>query len=262
MRRLPVVPAAKPQMPFVYSAAAASFRSATQDRVAVHDLGDSLVVVVADGAGGIPGGAIAADAVIHGVAEALAGSPTCLSESASIVELLRALDDAIERMPLAGETTAVIVVVREAAVFGASCGDSSAWLVGVDDHDDLTADQHRKRRVGSGRAMPVPFERARPERAVVVVGSDGLFDFVAAGAIVACLRRPSPEAAARALVEAARPPAGRYADDVAVAVVGRSLSIRYLHDANVSADAAARIPGSAADAARRQVRRASVESRS
>ncbi|MFI5299295.1 MAG: PP2C family serine/threonine-protein phosphatase [Polyangiales bacterium] len=207
-------------MPFLFATATASFRAATQDRVAVHDLGETLVIVVADGAGGIPGGAIAAAAVLHGVADALTASPSCLSDTASIVELLRALDDAIERMALAGETTAVVVVIRGAEVFGASCGDSSAWLVTEDGHDDLTADQHLERRLGSGRALPVPFERAWTEGALVV-GSDGLFNLVAAEAIIRSVRQSSPEAAARALVEAARPPAGRYADDVAVAVVRR-----------------------------------------
>lgn len=209
-------------MPFMYATATASFRAATQDRVAVHDLGETLVIVVADGAGGIPGGAVAADAVNHGVADALTASPTCVSDAASVVELLGVLDEAIERMPLAGETTAVIVVARGDEIFGASCGDSSAWLVFDDGHGDLTAEQHRKRRLGSGRAMPVPFERSWTE-GTLVVGSDGMFNFVAAEAIFRCVRQMSPDAAARALIEAARPPAGRYADDVAVAVVRRDV---------------------------------------
>lgn len=60
-------------MRFHFATAAATPRAdgETQDRVVVHKLPGGLVVLVADGAGGIPGGEVAADAVVRGVAEAL-----------------------------------------------------------------------------------------------------------------------------------------------------------------------------------------------
>lgn len=209
-------------MSFAFAVATASPRShrKSDDRVDVHRLDRALVLVVADGAGGIPGAARAADAVQHRVADAVANEPQLFARVEWIVELLRELDEAVERSPLAGETTAVVVVVTEQQVFGASCGDSRAWIVSESGYDDLTVDQKRKSRVGCGRAVPVPFERAALS-GTLVVGSDGLFEYAAAEAICSSARGVSPQAAACALVTLVRTPTADWRDDVAVAVARR-----------------------------------------
>jgi hypothetical protein len=207
-------------MSFRFATAAATPRAdgTTEDRVAVHQLGEALVVVVADGAGGIPGGDVAADAVVHGVADAIANESETFLRVEPIVELLRKLDDDIQRMPLAGETTAVLVVVTGHGVFGASCGDSGAWLVEEVGYDDLTADQRRTLRLGSGRTVPVSFVRAGVD-GTLVVASDGLFNFARPETICSNARGISLSAAACGLVASVRTASGDLMDDVAVALV-------------------------------------------
>ena len=190
----------------------------TQDRVIVHRLPGGLVVLVADGAGGIPGGDVAADEVVRGVAEALVDDARAFLTAEGVVALLRRIDDNVERLPLAGETTAVLVVLREEQVYGASCGDSGAWIVDEMGLDELTADQKRKLRIGSGRAVPIPFGRG-PLGGTLVVGSDGLFNYARPDVICAAGRGLSLTAAACALVACVRTVSGDLMDDVAVAMV-------------------------------------------
>ena len=210
-------------MSFQVATAAATPRAdgKTEDRVAVHRLQDAMVIVVADGAGGIPGGDVAADAVARGVADAIENKPETFLRAEGLVALLCRLDDDIERMPMAGETTAVVVVVTEHGVFGASCGDSGSWLVEEVGYDDLTADQRRTLRLGSGRTKPAPFVRAGID-GTLVVASDGLFNFARPEAICLNARGISLSAAACGLVASVRTERGDLMDDVAVAVVRAS----------------------------------------
>jgi hypothetical protein len=57
---------------FTHAVVLASSRQNIEDRAAVFEHGDSLVFLVAAGAGGMAGGAAAADAVVLGVTTALA----------------------------------------------------------------------------------------------------------------------------------------------------------------------------------------------
>ncbi|MBK7400027.1 MAG: hypothetical protein IPJ34_28190 [Myxococcales bacterium] len=123
-------------------------------------------------------------------------------------------------MPHAGETTVVVVVVTEGGVLGASCGDSGAWIIESEGHDDLTADQRRKLRVGSGRALPVPFVRAHFD-GTLVVASDGLFNYATAEAICSNARGVDLHAAASGLIASVRMASGELHDDVAVAILRR-----------------------------------------
>lgn len=165
--------------------------------------GGTLSVVVCDGAGGIPGGGRAADLGCSGLIRGLPADP---------VPLLRALDRHIEDDPLAGECTAVAVVAGPDGVRGASCGDSDAFLDGA----VLTGEQHRKRRLGSGRALPVAFI-GRGRR--LLVCTDGLSGVVRGPALSAALKARHLTRAADALVAAARLPGGDLLDDLAFVLV-------------------------------------------
>ena len=66
-------------------------------------------------------------------------------------------------------------------VVGASCGDSRAYLIDGAGKLELTRDQQRKPRLGSGRASPRGFVAARA--GTLVVATDGLFDYVPIAAI-------------------------------------------------------------------------------
>jgi serine/threonine protein phosphatase PrpC len=108
---------------FATAAAAPRADGDTQDRLVVHRLPG---VLIADGAGGITGGDVAADAVVRGVAEGLVDDAGAFLKAEGVVALLRRIDDDVERLPAAGETTAVLVVLMEDGLYGASCGDSVA----------------------------------------------------------------------------------------------------------------------------------------
>lgn len=187
--------------------ATASFRPNTEDRVAVHHVRGGLVIVVADGAGGLPGGARAAEL-----------NPF---DADSWAELLVEADGEIERDRAAGETTAVVVAVKEhGSVVGASCGDSGALVIRKDAHiDDLTDDQHRKRRLGAGRALPIPFRRPALD-GTLVIASDGLLAYARPEKIAGVVSEHDDLGPmADALVTTVRLPSGDLQDDVALAII-------------------------------------------
>lgn len=208
-------------MSFLSATASASPRldGATEDRVLVQHMpgaSEGLVVALADGAGGIPGGRAAADLLIDTVARSCAS----LTGPEAVRELLRAVDLDLRMHTGAGECTAVVVVVQPGRLFGASCGDSGAWVVNASTHDELTAEQKPKLRLGSMRADPVMFTREGLE-GTLVVGSDGLFKYVKPEVICGDARGVALEASACALVASARTRSGDLIDDVAVALVRR-----------------------------------------
>jgi PPM family protein phosphatase len=141
------------------------------DRALVLPVAGGLVLAVCDGAGGTGRGAAAAERVVRAVAEwAHAGASDACG-------CLRAVDGELAREGGGGETTAVIAVLRETGVTGASVGDSEAWIVSPRGHEALTRHQSRKPLLGSGRATPVLFVAAPLLNATLLVGSDGLFKY-------------------------------------------------------------------------------------
>jgi serine/threonine protein phosphatase PrpC len=209
--------------------ALAFVRDPGEDRLALIQHRDALILVVADGAGGLSGGARAADLLVERVREAVDAPAFEAHRAGAWVELLARADRVIEADRDAGETTGVVVALAgafpgagsaagHAAVVGASCGDSGAGIVGVRGHDDLTSGQHRKRRLGSGNAVPVPFSRARLD-GTLLAATDGLFGFARPERIAEVARGGDLDDAARELVRLVRLPSGGLQDDVGVVLV-------------------------------------------
>jgi len=196
----------------------ASSRSGTEDRLAVHHLAGGLVVIVADGAGGISGGGAAADRVLAILERALGQPGTEPFASATWTQVLAEADLEIEEDPACGETTAVVIAVSGGGLAGASVGDSGAWVVHEDSHDDLTAGQHRKRRLGSGRALPVPFQRPAL-RGTLLVATDGLLAYARPADMRRIALGEDLDAAAQTLVRLVRLPSGEFVDDVALVLL-------------------------------------------
>src|SRR5205823_5104126 len=106
--------------------------------------------------------------------------------------------------------------VTPTEVFGASVGDSGAWLIpenGI--HMDLTRAQQRKPLLGSGNGWPMPFRIGR-QAGRLLVASDGLLKYGSGEGIVEVCRHPSAELAAQRLVELVRYTSGALPDDVTV----------------------------------------------
>jgi hypothetical protein len=116
-----------------------------------------------------------------------------------------------------------VVALSANGLVGASCGDSTAWIVGDAGVDDLTAAQKRKQRRGSGRAVPVAFERPT-FGGTLIVGSDGLFSYARPPEIARVALGASLDEAALGLVGLVRTPrSGDLIDAVALALVRRVL---------------------------------------
>ena len=112
------------------------------------------------------------------------------------------------------------MAVTDGLVFGASVGDSGAWLVGAAGVTDLTQHQKPKPLLGSGNATPIGFGPL-PCVGRVLIGSDGLFKYVPHGRIHDLASTLPFDDVPRALVDAARLRSGGLQDDIAVIVAGR-----------------------------------------
>jgi serine/threonine protein phosphatase PrpC len=205
---------------FEHATALASQRPASEDRADVIALGDSLVIVVADGAGGMRGGAMASDALVTAVQTRAAKPAFDPYDLRAWVDVLRTTDTELATAR-SGETTAIVVVVGPHAILGVSVGDSEAWMMSPRRIDRLTENQSRQR-LGSGRANPIAFHRRGLEEGVLIASTDGLFKHARADRIAAAVTPPFEGTAttiAERLVALPRLPSGDYADDVAVVVV-------------------------------------------
>jgi serine/threonine protein phosphatase PrpC len=178
-----------------------------QDRAEVFELDDQVVVVVADGAGGTGNGAAASQAIVDSV-RALANAPP------DWCGLLDELDGDTERLSN-GQSTAVIVAIRDGILSGASVGDSGASLLKGSELIDLTDGQQRKPLVGGGcapsRIAPTEFAGG-----TLLVASDGLLRYAKRTDIIRVASGEDLQAAARGLVDLVRLPNGNLQDDVAI----------------------------------------------
>lgn len=194
------------------------------DRVALVERGDVSIVVLADGAGGLAGGAVAAEHLIAIVRENVSLATFAPMNPESWVELLERADVDVSQHSGAGETTAVLVAVSEHGLVGASAGDSGAWVVHPDRVDELTAAQERKLRIGSERARPLSFIRPRLG-GTLLVATDGLLSYASRESIARLVQQPDLGQAARELIQLVRLPTGTLRDDVGVVLV-RPASVR------------------------------------
>jgi hypothetical protein len=202
-------------MPLITARAPASPGACGDDRIALFEIGDMSIFVVADGAGGLSGGAVAADLLIDVVRRVVSAPVFAPLRAESWVELLGRADVAFDQDLRAGETTAVVVAVSEHGLVGASAGDSGAWVVHPEGVDDLTAAQHKKLRLGTGRARPVSYERPSFEGTLLVT-TDGLLNYASPSRIAAIARQADLGRAVRELVDLVRLPSGELQDDVGV----------------------------------------------
>ena len=184
-----------------------SYRERCEDRVAVIAHDDRTVIVVADGAGGVGSGDLAAESVVR---EIESEYPSIHSAD-QWADLLRHIDHRISM----GESTAVVVDVRPYGIAGASVGDSCAWIINYDQIDDLTRNQNRKPLLGSGNTSPVSFVHA-PLDGILLVATDGFFDYSKRDAIPPMIAQSNFYTIAKQCVEMVRLPSGDLWDDVGI----------------------------------------------
>ena len=171
--------------------------------------GDRTLVVVVDGAGGVAGGAAAAELVCAEVEQAC---------QAKISDWVACLEDVDRHLAGRGQAAAVVAVIGDdGTVRGASVGDCQAWMFDGALARELTAAQVRKPLLGEGPAVPVGFE-GRLE-GVLLVATDGLWKYVRRERVAEVVGALLIKEAAEALVDDARLKSGALQDDVALAIV-------------------------------------------
>jgi serine/threonine protein phosphatase PrpC len=169
-----------------------------------------VILAVADGSGGMSGGADAADRAVRLVTEY--AHEKAAGELEDWVSLIARID--ATAADASGQCALVIAAVAEDAIVGASAGDCGAWLI-ADGVAELTGQQVRKPLVGSGSAAPVRF-RSTLGRGTLLLASDGLLKYAPRKAIANAARRDDLDAAVRELTDLPRLRSGDLPDDVAV----------------------------------------------
>ncbi|MGC2030115.1 MAG: protein phosphatase 2C domain-containing protein [Steroidobacteraceae bacterium] len=182
-----------------------------EDRVLVERFGARTLAVVADGAGGTGGGAAAAGMACSIAAQRLRtqgpGTPEdwarCLYE----------VDQAAVRS--GGQCTAVLVEISEGRVFGASVGDSGAWMLTGKAFIDLTENQNRKPLLGSHEALPMSFGPIELSGRLLIA-TDGLFKYATQSDIAQRAMGVPLNEAIELLIAGLRLRSGALQDDVGI----------------------------------------------
>jgi PPM family protein phosphatase len=187
-----------------------------QDRASVLRLENATVLIVADGSGGMSGGAQAAESALREISEA--ARRRMLSERASWLKMLAEADAALSRGP--GQCAIVGTAIVAGRLIGASVGDCGAWLIAENGIEELTANQVRKPLLGSGEAVPVAFESALGD-ATLLLATDGLLKYARRDRIAALARHLDLQVAAHGLAELPRLRSGVLPDDVGVILCRR-----------------------------------------
>lgn len=188
-------------------AATEKYRLHCEDRVAIFNSDDRTVIVVADGAGGTGSGDIAAETVSREVETEYSH----IHSATQWCQALKSIDDRVHE----GESTAVVVDLRPYGIAGASVGDSQAWIISSDEITDLTIDQNRKPLLGSGNSDPASFTH-ESLNGILLVGTDGLFDYADRKSIVKILLEADFCSIPRRCIEFVRLPSGDYWDDIGI----------------------------------------------
>ena len=190
--------------------------SENQDRAAIIEHSEGILLVMADGAGGMAGGSEAAERVIQAVKKAPVSKKDFLNPLIWSYILSEA-DEELYQHPNAGETTAVVVAVTKKFVCGASVGDSGAFLLQESSSLELTAQQWRKPLIGSSIATLVPFGPIALA-GTLLIASDGLMKYAPLETIREIVLTHSVNKTTKALIESVRYPSGNLPDDVTVIV--------------------------------------------
>lgn len=184
-----------------------------EDRAAVQEQDTSTVVVVADGAGGTGSGSVAAEMTCAACMQAVAKPAPRTAQTWE--EVLIEADLSVGRLANGGQSTAVVVEIVDGTVFGASVGDSGAWIVNENGVTDLTENQRRRPLIGFGGVGPVGFSIS-DFSGRLLVATDGLFKYARRARIAELVRQGTLEEAVSALIAEVRLPNGSYQDDIAI----------------------------------------------
>jgi PPM family protein phosphatase len=204
-------PETKPFRGYITGRRIESGNAELQDAAFILEIGSSILLTVADGAGGQSHGREAAERAIQNIT--YQARQLSLRDPAECRRALGLVDQSVAET--GGECTGVLVYASEGQLTGASVGDSEAWLVQDDRFLRLTSYQHRRPFLGSGVAIPVPFGPV-PFEGTLLVATDGLVKYVSPESIIQILKEHDLPEAAKRLVELVRDGSGNLPDDATV----------------------------------------------
>lgn len=176
-----------------------------EDRIAVVESSSRRLIVVADGAGGVAGGASAAEAVCGALTDDVSDWASWLEQR----------DAALAAKSTGLAAVVVLSISDDGAIRGASVGDCEAWVFGRGEAVNLTAGQVRKPLLGDGGAAPVSFTSRMPG-GTLVVASDGLWKYIKHARIAELSKMRPLESALAALIDGLRLRNGALQDDVGI----------------------------------------------
>lgn len=213
-------------VPGAYGVSLTGRRDNNEDAILAVDLGDALLLAVADGLGGHAAGEVASALAVETLRETVASGYRPEADAADLRPLLRAAFAEAHRRVLREATgaqqgmgtTLVAALVRGDRAVVANCGDSRAYVIGdgvrfrTRDHSfvqdmvdagvitEEAARRHPMRTVVThtlGGALAVDLsEIALCQGEVLLLCSDGVSDVLDDGALVGCAAVGGPEAIA------------------------------------------------------------------
>lgn len=195
-------------------------RAAVGDRLALIDHPRAgFALIVADGAGGIPGGARAAERSVgraRGFTESFVGPFDAPAWSGFLGDLDLSLADD----PQCGEAAVLALSVTPTKVIGARVGDVGAWCVSNGRATSLVYGSRGGDRAGSRLAVPEVIDE--PWSGTLVVATDGWWRATDVPRALAEIEALALEDACERLVARVTGPSGERGDDVTVVLVRRS----------------------------------------
>ncbi len=186
-----------------------AYREICQDCALVAHGHERTLLAVADGAGGIGSGDLAAQQVVHEIES----NYESVNSADAWVDLLQQIDHRLT----VGESTVVVLDVRPYGIAGASVGDSQAWIVSDGAITDLTQNQIRKPLLGSGLSDPVGFTNP-PLKGILVMGSDGFYNYAKTDEVIRLISNSDFYEITRKCVDLVRLPSGDLWDDVGLVI--------------------------------------------
>jgi hypothetical protein len=181
----------------------------------------SWLCVLADGQGGGPGGAVAAQLACRTAMDAIAASPPrTVANSSAWLTALQQADAAVEADADAGFTTLIGFGIAGGIVAGASCGDSAVHVLCAGKHHTLTAGQRKNPPVGSGAAFFIPFAMRLASPWKILAMSDGVWKYAGWDRIADSMSHRGGQDLIDSLQTGARAPStGQFMDDFTVVLI-------------------------------------------
>ncbi|BBM82505.1 protein phosphatase 2C domain-containing protein [Candidatus Uabimicrobium amorphum] len=187
-----------------------------EDRAQVILRQGFTIFIVADGAGGTGCGNRAAQNTIDYISD-MEITKLNVKNPRYWETVITDIDSYLISQNHGGETTVVIVAVCDNVIYGASVGDSSAWLIKEKDQIvDITTAQVRKPLVGCGRVNPTGFGSIRME-GFLLLASDGLTNYITLDKVTETVMKHGIDAGFP-LVDLVRLPSGNLWDDITVII--------------------------------------------